>query len=92
MPALVFRPVFAAGWRKNLLISDNCVAFSQVSGRQQLEMKRRPGESKFIEKPSKRIKPDDYCNVEMKRNFDGDPIWPAAFEQMQAAQAFIKEW
>jgi hypothetical protein len=55
-------------------------------------MKRRAEGSMITEKLSKRIKPDDYCNVEMKRDLSGDPIWPAPVEQIQAAQEFIKEW
>lgn len=55
-------------------------------------MKRRAEGPKMVGKPSKRVKPDDYCSVQMKRDFNGDPIWPAPVEQIQAAQAFIKEW
>jgi hypothetical protein len=55
-------------------------------------MKRSADSSKSDPKPAKRIKPDDYCSVEQKRDTNGNPIWPAAVDQILAAQAFLKEW
>jgi hypothetical protein len=34
----------------------------------------------------------DYCDVALKHDTHGEPIWPAPQDAMEAARAFIREW
>jgi hypothetical protein len=47
------------------------------------------GAKKSTTKPKPRI--PDYCDVPLKRDKDGTPIWPATEEALEAARAFIRE-
>lgn len=53
-------------------------------------MKRKATD--VTESPRKVAKTDDYCNVPVKRDSDGNEIWPAPESQMSAARAFIRDW
>ncbi|KAH8592269.1 DHH family protein-like protein [Bisporella sp. PMI_857] len=53
---------------------------------------KRKAESSPESVSRKSVKVDDYCNVEMKRDKDGNTIWPAPNLQMETARAFLREW
>ena len=42
--------------------------------------------------PRKTAQVADYCDVDLKRDSNGTPIWPAPENQISAARAFLKEW
>jgi hypothetical protein len=50
----------------------------------------KTGASSKAKKP--RPKVPDYCDVEPRRDEEGQVIWPAAKEAMEQARDFIREW
>lgn len=40
----------------------------------------------------KELKPSDYCDVPCVRDEDGNEVWPAPDEHMNAARKFLREW
>jgi len=43
-------------------------------------------------KDNKVPKPSDYCDIPVRRDDEGNEIWPALESQMRAARDFIREW
>lgn len=64
--------------------------FSSSSHDQSAIMKRKAQSAEPIARKAAKV--DDYCNAEMRRDTEGNSIWPAPDEQMIAARAFLQEW
>ncbi|KAB8293403.1 hypothetical protein EYC80_007721 [Monilinia laxa] len=43
------------------------------------------------EAPKKSVKVEDYCNTPVRRSSEGEEIWPAPRDQLEAAYDFIRE-
>ena len=55
--------------------------------------KRKLGGDNGSEKPKRpRTELPDYCAVESVRAADGEIIWPAPLEAMDAARDLLREW
>ena len=54
-------------------------------------MKRKASNNANAPSP-KRIESLDYCDEEPRRAEDGEIIWPAPKDAIEAARAFLKEW
>jgi len=69
------------------------VPITQVLRRHQsrgMNRKRKADSSSDLARKS--VKVDDYCNVQLSRDSNGNPIWPAPEIQIDAAREFLKEW
>ena len=56
-------------------------------------MKRKATDSQPSSRTKRLKEPEaDYCDVETRKNEDGEAIWPASREAMEKARNFLREW
>ena len=57
------------------------------------EMKRKAGPITNTKKAKRQqIEVPDYCDVELVKDHDNTPIWPAPRQAMEDARSFLREW
>ena len=56
-------------------------------------MKRKAADSQVGSQAKRQREPEpDYCDVEIKKDGNGNVIWPAEREAMERAREFLREW
>ena len=56
-------------------------------------MKRKATDSQSTPKAKRSKEPlADYCDVEVRKDEEGNPIWPALPEAIENARSFLREW
>ena len=56
-------------------------------------MKRKATDSNVTSKPKRQREPEpDYCDTPLRRDADGNYVWPAPSQAIEAARGFLKEW
>ena len=56
-------------------------------------MKRKANGSLSETKAKRQKEPEaDYCDVETRKDEDGNSIWPASGEAMERAREFLRDW
>lgn len=56
-------------------------------------MKRKATDAGSESKPKRQREPQaDYCDVEPRKNSQGNTVWPASEQSINCARDFLKEW
>lgn len=69
------------------------LGYPSSNARLAASMKRKAPDSKSASKAKRQKEPKaDYCDLETRKDENGETIWPAPAEVMDVARNFLKEW